>query len=415
MTDTLNETTTDYPTLGLTERDRRWEVVRQLMSTNGLDGLVVFGYGRNTNDQYLTNEVRNAIVVMTPSQDPISMIGDVPLEHYDHAGQRYERWSSNWRHGNPVQNLIASLKELSLETATVGVVGLSSRAVGAGNGIVPYATWTKIISALPHVTFVDVADAFETLSIFKSAEEQVMLRKAAALGEQACQAYADAARVGASESEVTAAAINAIVSGGGWIRSPFILERAGSSLFAWHQPEWMSMGGKPYVLAAGDTIASEIFAFFGGIESQQQIDVSIGEPDRLLRELEEVCIASYDAGIAALKPGMMFSELAAIMEEPLHRSKTWNTGPMVQTVSPIYNSATRINPQVDPALAHLPSLPLGVGLDGDFAIKEGVAFAFEPNALRDGKRVCIGGTVLLSANGVEELNTLPNRLIVVNN
>ncbi|MDF2556119.1 MAG: hypothetical protein K0R60_2014, partial [Microbacterium sp.] len=44
---------------------------------------------------------------------------------------------------------------------------------------------------------------------------------------------------------------------------------------------------------------------------------------------------------------------------------------------------------------------------------EGVAFAFEPNALRDGKRVCIGGTVMLTDRGIEELNTIPNRLVVV--
>ena len=159
--------------------------------------------------------------------------------------------------------------------------------------------------------------------------------------------------------------------------------------------------------------AAEVFAFYGGQESQQQIDVSFGEPSRLLRELEQVCVDSYQAGLAALKPGMLFSELCAVMEQPLHSSNTWNTGPMVQTVSPIYNSATRLHPEVDPALAGLPKLPSGVAQDGDFVIQEGHAFAFEPNALRDGQRVCIGGTVLVGENGVEELNSVPNRLNVV--
>ena len=39
--------------------------------------------------------------------------------------------------------------------------------------------------------------------------------------------------------------------------------------------------------------------------------------------------------------------------------------------------------------------------------------AFEPNALRDGQRVCIGGTVLVGPNGIEELNKIPLRLNVV--
>jgi len=403
-----------FPTLSLAERDRRWANVRAFLSDNGLDALVVFGQGRNANDSYLTNEEAHATVLFTPTEEPLSLIGDVPINRYDGAGARYERWTDNWLTGNPIANLTAVLKERALEAATVGVVGLTSRAVGQWNGVIPFRTWTAVLAALPSVTWVDVADAFETLTQFKSEEEQEMIRKAAAIGEAACAAYVEATKVGVRESVVTAAAINAIVSGGGWMRAPFILERAGSHRFGWGQPEWFGMGGAPYKLQKGDSIASEIFAYYGGFESQQQIDVVLGEPDRLLRELEEVCLESYQAGIAALRPGMRFAELAAIMDEPLQRSRTWNTGPMVQTVSGVlYNSATRIDPSVDPALAHLPKLPSGVPLDGDFEIREGVAFAFEPNALRDGKRVCIGGTVMLTSRGVEELNTIPNRLVVV--
>jgi Xaa-Pro aminopeptidase len=384
------------------------------MTSNGIDALIVFGQGRNANDSYLTNEDAHATVLFTPTEEPLQLLGDVPINRYDEAGARYERWTDSWVHGNPVTNLVTALHDRALHTSTLGVVGLSSRAVGQWSGIIPFSTWTKVLEALPQATFVDVSEAYEVLTLVKSNEEQQMIRKAAALGEAASAAYVDASGAGVLESQPTAAAINAIIAGGGWIRAPFILERAGSSRFGWGQPEWFGMGGKPHTLQRGDTIASEIFAFYGGFESQQQIDVSIGEPDTLLRELEEVCLQSYQAGIEALRPGLRFAELAEIMNEPLRRSNTWNTGPMVQTVSPvIYNSATRINPAVDPALSHLPVLPSGVGLDGDFEITEGVALAFEPNALRDGKRVCIGGTVLLSANGVEELNTIANRLVVV--
>lgn len=403
-----------FPTLSLAERDRRWANVRAFLSENGLDALIVFGQGRNANDSYLTNEDAHATVVFTPSDEPLSLLGDVPINRYDGAGARYERWTDSWLHGNLIANLTAVLKERSLDAATIGVVGLTSRAVGQWNGVIPFRTWSAVLTALPSVVWVDVSDAFETLTQVKSEEEQEMIRKAAALGEAACAAYVDAVRVGVRESVPTAAAINAIIAGGGWIRAPFILERAGSHRFGWGQPEWFGMGGAPYALQNGDSIASEIFAYYGGFESQQQIDVVLGEPDKLLCELEDVCLESYHAGLAALRPGLRFAELAAIMEEPLMRSKTWNTGPMVQTVSGVlYNSATRIDPSVDPALSHLPKLPSGVGLDGDFEISEGVVFAIEPNALRDGKRVCIGGTVMLTSRGVEELNTIPNRLVVV--
>jgi Xaa-Pro aminopeptidase len=406
--------TPTFPTLSLSERDRRWKRVRDLMSRQGLDALVVFGFGRDANDSYLTNEVQHGIVLFRPEGEPLVFVGDVPINRYDEAGARYERWTNEWRHGPTVANLAKAVAEYGLDRAKLGVVGLTSRAVGQWAGVIPHKVWATVLQQLPDAEFVDVSNDYETLTVFKSAEEQEMIRKAAAIGEAACAAFVDACGVGVPESVVTAAAVQAIIANGGWFRAPFILERAGASRFGWGQPEWFNMGGQPHILQKGDSIAAEIFAFYGGFESQQQIDVCIGEPDPLLRRLEEVCLESYEAGLKALRPGLRFAELAQIMDEPLLRAGCWNTGPMVQTVSPvIFNSATRINPGVDPALAHLPALPIGVGLDGDFEIQPGVAFAFEPNALRDGKRVCIGGTVLLGDNGIEDLNSIAKRLVVV--
>lgn len=403
-----------FPVLSLKERDRRWQAVRALMARQGLDALVVFGWGRNANDSYLTNEASHAIVLFTPAEDPLRLLGDVPLDRYDGAGARYERWTDSWLHGNPLGTLVEQLHERGLARGTLGIVGSSSRSVGEWAGVIPASAWAKFTAGLPDAVLVDVSAEYEILTLVKSPEEQEMIRKAAALGEAACAAYVAAAGAGASEAVVTAAAVSAIIGGGGWMRAPFVLERAGAHRFGWGQPEWFAMGGRPLTLAPGMSIASELFAFYGGFESQQQIDVSVGEPDRLLRELEDVCLESYRLGLEALRPGMRFAELAAIMDEPLRKSGTWNTGPMVQTVSPvIFNSATRLNPEVDPALGHLPKLPSGMPLDGDFEITEGVAFAFEPNALRGGKRVCVGGTVLLTGHGIEELNTIPNQLNVV--
>lgn len=418
MTDTRIDTTiagasAEYPTLSLRERDRRWAAIRGLLEREGLDGVVVFGSGRDNADAYLTNEAKGAIVLLTRTEDPLMFLGDVPLGRFDAQGSRWEHWVEDWVHGDSIANLAAVLRERGLDRARLGVVGLTSRMVGEWAGTVSYTTWTRVLAALPGVEWVDIADAYESIAIIKSPEEQVLLRKAASLGEGACRAFVETARAGGNEHEIAAASFRAIIAGGGWVRSPFMLERAGASMFAWAVPEWFESGGVPHTPVAGDTVAAEIFAFYGGMESQQQIDVVIGEPSRLLRELEQVCVDSYQAGLAALRPGMRFSELAAIMEEPLQRSRTWNTGPMVQTVSPIYNSATRLHPEVDPALAHLDRLPSGVALDGDFVIQEGHAFAFEPNALRDGQRVCVGGTVLLTASGPEELNSIPNRLNVV--
>ena len=79
----------------------------------------------------------------------------------------------------------------------------------------------------------------------------------------------------------------------------------------------------------------------------------------------------------------------------------------------MFNDSTHENMRADPFLANLSRLPAPVPADGDFIIEAGVAFAVQPNAIRDGDRICLGGTVLITDDGVEELNELPTRLHVV--
>ncbi|MGA4538860.1 M24 family metallopeptidase [Uniformispora flossi] len=404
-----------FPTLSLAERDRRWAALRDLMSRHGLAALAVFGTQRDQWDRYVTNEGLHGIALITAADDPAHLVGRFPLGRYDAPGAAYERWVDDVRIGNPAALLAAALHERGVADGAVGIVGMSSRAVGAGAGCIPASTWQHLASAVPKAEFVDMAVEFEMLAVVKSPEERDMIRKAAQLGEDACDAFVSAAKPGAYESACVGAAVGAILAGGGSpFYSPYILERSGPSRFAWGQPEWMGMGGRPRVLRRGDTIAAEIFAFYGGFESQQQIDVALGEPIPEIRRLEEIVLDSHQRGLAALRPGITFAELCDTMHEPLHRAGVWNTGPLVQTVSPVmFNGATHVGTENDPGLAHLPALPPVVARDGDFTLVPGVAFAFEANALYEGHRVCLGGTVLLTEDGYEELNSLPNRLVVV--
>ncbi|WP_345600401.1 aminopeptidase P family N-terminal domain-containing protein, partial [Thermocatellispora tengchongensis] len=171
--------TTDYPTLSLAERDRRWAAVRQLLADHSLDAIVVFGLGRDATDAYLTNEAKKAIVVMTRTEDPVMLLGDVPLERYDAPGQRWERWADQWRHGDQLAMLADLLKERGLDRGTVGIVGLTGRFVGEARGTISYTTWQEVLRSLPKVNWVDVAAAYKVLALVKSPEEQVLLRKAA--------------------------------------------------------------------------------------------------------------------------------------------------------------------------------------------------------------------------------------------
>jgi Xaa-Pro aminopeptidase len=56
------------------------------------------------------------------------------------------------------------------------------------------------------------------------------------------------------------------------------------------------------------------------------------------------------------------------------------------------------------------TIPVG---GGDLVIKEGMVMELEPNASKGMNRVNIGGTVIVTKNGVEELNKLASKMRVV--
>jgi Xaa-Pro aminopeptidase len=108
-----------------------------------------------------------------------------------------------------------------------------------------------------------------------------------------------------------------------------------------------------------------------------------------------------------MKPGMKFSELVARMEEPLKTSGCWSYTPLLHSVGPHFlmgrSGVNAINLR-----------ELGVRFQGamewrvrDAVLQEGMVFAFEPNACIDRHRVNIGGTVVVTARGCEELNQIP--------
>ena len=242
--------------------------------------------------------------------------------------------SKNFESVRLPNNLADVLAEHGLEHDRIGVVGLSSRSIGAHLGTIPYALWNAILEACPGVDFTDVSEAFERLVLVKSDEEQTLVRHAAKIGEAACAALVDATRSGSRESEVVAATLAATVANGGWVLEPTIISRSGPGSFAWSSPEWTHMGGGSRVLQDGDLMAAELFTCYASYETQQQIQVSIGKPSSNVRWLTEVVEEAQRAALALLRPGVAFSAVCDEVRRIVIDAGCWNTGPVIQTVSP---------------------------------------------------------------------------------
>ncbi len=138
----------------------------------------------------------------------------------------------------------------------------------------------------------------------------------------------------------------------------------------------------------------------------RRMTVALDPLDDTNRQCERVARAAYEAGLKALKPGISFANLVAAMEEPLKTSGCWAYTPLVHSVGPHF-LAGRSNVNMEKVDLGVRFVGAPAGRERAAILQPGMVFAFEPNACLGRHRVNIGGTVIVTASGCEELNQIP--------
>jgi Xaa-Pro dipeptidase len=144
----------------------------------------------------------------------------------------------------------------------------------------------------------------------------------------------------------------------------------------------------------------------GNQEVQVQMTVALDPLDDTNKTCERVALESYAAGIKALKPGIAFADLLAAMEEPLKSAGCWGYTPLVHSVGPHFLAGRTLVNQ-DQVKLDVRYAGANAARTRQAILQSGMVFAFEPNACIGMHRVNIGGTVIVTATGCEELNHIP--------
>jgi Xaa-Pro aminopeptidase len=307
------------------------------------------------------------------------------------------------------------LEERGLDHAGIGVVGLESKGPAEMEGIISYKTWSQVLEHLPRARFVDVSRQFAELMLVKSEEELALVRFSAAIGERACEAMMKVTKPGASETDIYAAVMHVIHSHGAISVAPHFILSTGPDHLGWSAPLWTYWGGRPRAVQPGDLVQAEIFPCYGGVETQQQMAIALPPVTSLHEELARVARRAYEAGLKTLRPGVTFQEVCDAMEAPLAEAECWHLTPLIHSLTPTaYVSYIGMG-----ILERLPGIDRYKGirtippLGGDLTIKPGMVFELEPNACRGNHRVNIGGAVIVTEHGVEELNRLPTEMRII--
>ena len=402
------------PTLSLAERDRRWRGIRALMSGRALDAILVGSFqGRERLESYLIDDFFDSIVVFPARGEPcvLSFATGRVSRAQESARRGFPPWVKDIRIGFGGARAASVLREWRLDRGRIGLVGFGPTAPGESEGLLPYGFYKNLTENLPAATIEDFTRDFTDFILVKSAEELALLRHAATVSEAACAAMIEAARPGVSEAEVYAAITGEIHRRGCATRYPFLSLQSGPDNLGWGAPSWTLRAEPPRILARGDLVQAEIHTCAGGQEAQVQMSVALDPVDAEIGKCERVARQSYEAGLAAVRPGVSFGEVVAAMERPLAAAGCWAKTPLLHTLtfgatgfSPVHREQIAGTPE-----AAIETAPVGVRR-GDLVLQPGMTLELEPNACLGTKRVNIGAAVIVTATGAEELNSLPTRV-----
>ena len=315
-------------------------------------------------------------------------------------------WVDDYRVATSGTGVAEVLREKHLGEGSLGVVGLRSQAPTEIYGAIPANFWEELTAALPRVQWTDISEEFSHLMLVKSDEELAQVRYAARAAEAACKVVAEVAAPGVGEEVVFAEATREMLRHGIGLRYPTIVMNSGPHTLSWGPPRWTSSGEAPRVLQRGDLLQMELMPMCGNQEIQVQMTVALDPMDETSKKCERVALASYAAALKAIKPGIKFAELLAAMEEPHRAAGCWGYTPLLHSLGPHF-LAGRTQVNMDQANLNVRFVGPNAARQRQGVLQPGMVFALEPNACIGTHRVNIGGTVVVTATGCEELNHIP--------
>ncbi|MFC1992169.1 M24 family metallopeptidase, partial [Chloroflexota bacterium] len=297
------------------------------------------------------------------------------------------------------------------------------------------SVWNGIVKRIPDCKFESLTNDFILeVVLVKGEEELAMVRQGAKALEEAMKAVAKVVRIGASELDVYLAIINKTWENGAIPSEPYIT--AGPAILS-HGELWQRGFGSPRILEAGDVVncGTCVFAYVGGVEVQSQITVAIPPVHKDTVECARIARESYEAGLRALQPGRTFKEVMEAMTAPMERAGAWPSSPTIHSMNPIAalggggRSESAMSLREEGYKEHLKDdyeifqrrTGRGEPTGGrgrtrsrreevEVILKPGMVFQPEPNVCLGSHHVNVGGTVIVTETGNEELNEIGTRM-----
>ncbi|HTM06962.1 MAG TPA: M24 family metallopeptidase [Verrucomicrobiae bacterium] len=307
------------PKFSAAERERRWGRVRELMREAGLEAIIGFPNQSHWDQfqadiRYLTHigGHQTEVAVVFP------LAGDVTA--FVRGANEVAWWSiaQDWvkdirqtrrTWGDPV---IERMKELKLDSARVGVSGLSGL-LRAPEGTVVSGMLEKVKKAFPSGRYENATELLQDARAVKGKEEVAWIERAAGILDRVVDAILAKARPGVMENEVVAEIWRTIIANGGDYPS-MTHWGAGKDI------PWACRIAPHRKLEAGDMINTELEAKYGGYIAQTIQAACLGKIPGELKRAFNASVEIFDDLVEYMKPGVTFREVIARYQQRVRES-----------------------------------------------------------------------------------------------
>lgn len=375
------------PFFSASEYARRWASVHQLLESEGLDGLLLFGSaGGDAGVQYLSGwpPTREAWLVIHPGHAPTLLVNF--YNHVPNAQRLAVLDDVRWAGLRSASGVVERLQESGLTSGRLGLVGS-----------IPFQVYLALQSGLPNLALPDASPALTRLRLVKSEEELEYVRRAAALSDAAVAAVLREARPGLMEAELGPIAESAYLRDGGQNQIHYF---GATSMAA---PELCVPAQRPgsRVLQAGDVLFMEISAHIWNYAGQVLRTFSVADdPHPLYSELHRVAEETFDRVCDALHDGATAEEVVTAAD--------WIECHGFTTCDDLLHGF--VGGYLPPVLRSRSSLHEPIP---DFVFREGMLVVVQPNVVTPDRRagVQVGELVRIARSGVQRLHRAPRGLL----
>jgi Xaa-Pro aminopeptidase len=270
--------------------------------------------------------------------------------------------------------------------------GLVNARIGVDFDFMPVADFQALRSALPDVVWVDGSDIVRRLRAVKSPSEVERLQKACRLAEAGLQRMTADVKPGVSIRELSEA----------WrIGVKETAEAAKVTNLTGHW-DFISIGTDPWNQAGtvedGAIIKADVGCLIDGYSSDSARTFSYGQPSAIARDIFKVLETAFEAGLAAIRPGVTFGTVyAAVLKEMRAAGfAEYHRGHFGHAVG---------------ANVGMEEWPFISARNEEF-IEAGMVLALEtPFYAKGVGALMIEDQLLVTENGIEVMNVLPRTLV----